>query len=311
MKNVLVTGGCGFIGGHVVDELVNRDVNVIVVDNETASTSDKYHYNDSASYFKYDITDKNKLESVFRGSRFGIGNIDTVFHLAAKSRIPYSIEFPTETCSTNFMGTLNILELSRNYGVERVLYSSTSSAYGLNNEPPLEESMNRDCLNPYSVSKVAGEDLCKMYNSLYDLKTVIFRYFNVYGERQPLKGSYAPVIGIFYRQKENGENMTIVGDGLQTRDFTHVSDVVQANMLAAEATDENVFGEIFNVGSGRNHSVLDIARMIKGEYIFIPPRQGEASDTLANVNKIKNLLGHEPKVRLEDWIKQENDKIGV
>jgi len=309
MKNVLVTGGCGFIGGHLVDELINRDINVLVVDNETASTSDKYHYNDGASYFKYDITDKKKLESVFRGSRFGTGNIDTVFHLAAKSRIPYSIEFPTETCSTNFMGTLNVLELSRAYGVERVLYSSTSSAYGLSNTPPLKESMNRDCLNPYSVSKVAGEDLCKMYNSLYDLKTITFRYFNIYGERQPLKGSYAPVIGIFYRQKKNGESMTIVGNGLQTRDFTHVQDVVQANMLAAETEDENVFGEVFNVGTGTNHSVLDIAKMIGGKYTLTPPRQGEAQETLADITKIKQLLGFKPKIKLENWIKSENNKV--
>jgi len=308
MENVLVTGGCGFIGGHIVDELVNRGKNVIVVDNESSSSGDKYHYNDSATYFKYDITDYDKLERIFRlhfpVGEAGLSTIDTVFHLAAKSRIPYSIKNPVETCSANFMGTLNVLELARNFGVERVIYSSTSSAYGLKNTPPLNENMSRDCLNPYSVSKVAAEDLCKMYNSLYGLGVIIFRYFNVYGERQPLKGSYAPVVGIFLRQKEQGEDMTIVGDGLQTRDFTYVGDVVNANMLAAESRDENVFGEIFNVGAGRNHSVLDVARMIGGEHVFIPPRKGEASDTLADVNKIKNILGFEAKVRLEDWIKE-------
>lgn len=297
MKNILVTGGCGFIGGHVVDELIDRNKNVVVVDNESSSANEKYHYRDEATYYGYDISKYEELGQVFEKHE-----IDTVFHLAAKSRIPYSIEEPVETCSVNFMGTLNVLEHARNNDVERVLYSSTSSAYGLKNEPPLHEEMSRDCLNPYSVSKVAAEDLCKMYNGLYDLNTVVFRYFNVYGERQPLKGSYAPVIGIFLRQKEAGQDMTIIGDGLQTRDFTHVSDVVNANMLAAETHKEEVFGEILNIGTGRNHSVLDIAKMVGSQYIFTAPREGEARSTLADSNKIKNLLNWEAKVELEDWM---------
>ena len=299
MENVLVTGGCGFIGGHVVDELIDRGKNVIVVDNESSAANEKYHYRSEATYYDYDISKHDELGQVFRSHK-----IDTIFHLAARSRIPYSIKEPVETCSINFIGTLNVLDHAHNNEVERVLYSSTSSAYGQKNEPPLHEDMERDCLNPYSVSKVAAEDLCRMYNNLYDLNTVIFRYFNVYGERQPLKGSYAPVIGIFLRQNEAGEEMTIVGDGLQTRDFTHVKDVVNANMLAAESHEERVFGEIFNVGTGRNHSVLDISRMIGNDCMFLPPREGEARDTLADTNKIKNLLRWEPKVRLENWLKE-------
>jgi UDP-glucose 4-epimerase len=308
MKNVLVTGGAGFIGGHIVDELVNRGMSVIVVDNESSSSADQYHYNDYATYFKYDITDFKKLERVFRGTHLGVGNIDTIFHLAALSRIPYSIEHPVEACNTNYMGTLNVLEIARHYGVKRVLYSSTSSAYGLKNKIPLKESMTPDCLNPYSASKVGGENLCKMYHSLYGMETIIFRYFNVYGERHPLKGSYAPVIGIFDRQSKAGEPMTIVGDGLQTRDFTYVQDVVQANMLAAETTNEDAIGEIFNVGTGENHSVLDVAELVGGEYIFEPPREGEARDTLADTTKIKNLLGFKPKTKLEDWMARRNNK---
>ena len=301
MENVLVTGGCGFIGGHLVDKLIDKGKNVVVVDNESSAANEKYHYRNQATYYGYDISDYNEVGNVFSNHR-----IDTVFHLAARSRIPYSIKEPLDTCSVNFIGTLNILELARHHGVERVLYSSTSSAYGLKNEPPLHEEMDRDCLNPYSVSKVAAEDLCKMYNNLYDLNTIIFRYFNVYGERQPLKGSYAPVIGIFLRQRESREDLTIVGDGLQTRDFTHVSDVVNANMLAAETHEESAFGQIFNVGTGKNHSVLDIAKMIANNYIFLPPRSGEARSTLADANKIKNLLKWEHKVELEDWIKEQS-----
>jgi UDP-glucose 4-epimerase len=306
MENVLVTGGAGFIGSHVVDELVSRGMNVLVVDNESSAANDQYYYNDKATYFKYDITDYNELDRVFH-LRLPVGEaslegIDTVFHLAARSRIPYSIKEPIETCLINYMGTLNVLECARNHGVKRVLYSSTSSAYGLKNKSPQIENMEVDCLNPYSASKVAGENLCKMYHSLYGLETIIFRYFNVYGERHPLKGSYAPVVGIFDRQSNNGEAMTIVGDGLQTRDFTYVKDVVQANILAAESTNENVVGEIFNVGTGKNYSVLDIADMIGGEYTFTEPRKGEARETLADINKIKKLLNYEPKTDLKDWI---------
>jgi nucleoside-diphosphate-sugar epimerase len=213
------------------------------------------------------------------------------------------------------VGTATILELSRRYKVKRVMYSSTSSAYGLKNLCPLSEDMPNDCLNPYSVSKVAGEELCKMYSSLYGLETVIFRYFNVYGERQPIKGQYAPVIGIFQRQKKNGEPMTIVGDGEQRRDFTHVSDVVSANILAATKTfnrwqeDETKnyiyqFGQIYNVGTGVNYSVNEIAKIIGGNTINIPPRVGESRITLANISKIKKQLGWEPKIKLEDWLKK-------
>ncbi len=311
MKNVLVTGGSGFIGSHIVDELVGKGARVAVVDDESSSSADQYYYNADATYFKHDIADYNKLEDAVlqtitnwkpSARDYPPVNIDTIFHLAAKSRIPYSIEQPMETCNVNYMGTLNVLEIARNYGVKRVIYSSTSSAYGLKNKIPLKEDMAPDCLNPYSASKVGGENLCKMYHSLYGLETIIFRYFNVYGERHPLRGSYAPVIGIFDRQSKAGEPMTIVGDGLQTRDFTYVKDVVEANMLAAETTNKDAIGEIFNVGSGVNHSVLDVARLVGGEYVLKPPREGEARDTLADLTKIKNLLEFEPKVKLEDWI---------
>ena len=299
MENVLVTGGAGFIGSHIVDELVNRGKKVIVVDNESSAANEKYYYNAKATYLKMDILNQ-QLGLAF--SELGVSGIDTVFHLAARSRIPYSIKEPMDTCMVNYIGTLNILECARKYGVKRVIYSSTSSAYGLKNAAPQREDMDVDCLNPYAASKVAGENLCKMYYSLYGLETVIFRYFNVYGERHPLKGSYAPVVGIFDRQSSNGEPMTIVGDGLQTRDFTYVKDVVEANMLAAETTNENVIGEILNVGTGSNYSVLDVAKLIGGEYVFIPEREGEARETLADVSKIKDLLDYEPKTDLEDWI---------
>jgi UDP-glucose 4-epimerase len=166
--------------------------------------------------------------------------------------------------------------------------------------------MPRDCLNPYSVTKVAAEDLCKMYYNLWGLETVIFRYFNVYGERHPIKGRYAPVIGIFLRQKEAGDPMTVVGDGLQRRDFTHVADVVKANYLAATSTNQDVLGERLNVGTGINHSILDIAEMIGGDHVFIPNRLGESRVTLADTTKIRDQLGWEATIKLEDWIRKNN-----
>ena len=183
------------------------------------------------------------------------------------------------------------------------MMASTSSCYGLANPIPLQEDMPNDCLNPYSVSKAACEELCKMYSKLFRVETVIFRFFNVYGERQPLSGSYAPVVGLFMRQKAGGEEMTVVGDGLQTRDYTHVSDIVDALFLASSSTNDKIIGETFNLGTGRNHSVLDIVRLVDGSHIHIPERPGEARETLADNSKAHRLLGWSPVIRFEDWVK--------
>mgnify|MGYP000656296846 CR=1 FL=1 len=297
MKKALVTGGAGFIGSHIVDELVKRGYQVVALDNESAESNDQFYWNENATKEVVDITDWDALNAVFEREK-----PDYVFHLAAESRIQPTLERPQRACEVNFLGTCNVLQAARTHKAKRVMYSSTSSAYGLDNTPPLKEDMHRDCLNPYSVTKVAAEDLCKMYYSLWGLETVIFRYFNIYGERQPIKGVYAPVVGIFQRQHGAGEPMTIVGDGLQRRDFTHVSDVVQANLLAAESERDDVLGEIFNVGTGKNHSVLDVSKMVGGEYKHIEARPGEAEITLANIAKIQEYLNYEPTVELEDWI---------
>ena len=232
-------------------------------------------------------------------------DVDYVFHLAAESRLQPAIENPINAVSLNYVGTCTVLQCAREANVKKVIYSSTSSAYGLNKYPNYETDPN-DCLNPYSVSKVAGEELCKMYTRLYGLPTIIFRYFNVYGERAPRKGQYAPVTGIFIRQKESGETLTIVGDGNQRRDFVYVGDVANANIMAAISnSDHDAYGQVYNVGTGTNYSILSIARMISEDTINIPPRPGEARTSLANISKIKKTFGWEPKVKLEDWIKEQ------
>ena len=291
----LVTGAAGFIGSHVVDRLIMDGHEVVAMDNESAECNSKFYWNDRAEKVTADISKYEDIEKHFE-------NVNLVFHLAAESRIQPAIKNPVKAAQVNVVGTCNILQASRMYGADRVGYSSTSSAYGLVNEPPLVETMPNDCLNPYSVTKVGGEELCKMYYHLFGLPTVVFRYFNVYGERQPLQGQYAPVVGIFQRQVAAGEPMTIVGDGLQRRDFTHVADVVEANILAAMSDNPDVLGETFNVGTGTNHSVLELATMIGKDLEHIPERPGEARTTLANIDKIRSMLGWEPVVTLEGWL---------
>lgn len=291
----LVTGGAGFIGSNLVDRLLGLGHEVVVIDNEYSDVHEQFYWNDAAQNYKHDIRDYEKTRPLYDG-------VDYVFHIAAEARIQPAIENPIEAVSINSVGTVTVLQCAREAGVKRVMYSSTSSAYGMNPAPNVETQPD-DCLNPYSVSKVNGEKLCKMYTDLFGLSTICFRYFNVYGERQPLRGQYAPVIGIFLRQKAAGEPLTIVGDGEQRRDFTHVSDVVNANIMAAISNPEvSAFGQVYNVGTGKNHSVNEIAKQISDSTINIPPRIGESRVTLANNQKLKETFGWEPKVTLEEWI---------
>ena len=292
----LVTGGAGFIGSLIVEQLLSINHEVVVVDNEY-SDNENFHWRDDTYNINIDITDK-ALKNAFT-------NVDYVFHLAAEARIGPAIENPVNAVNINTLGTCNVLQCAREAGVKKVMYSSTSSGYGLNLSPNVETQPD-DCLNPYSVSKIGGEKLCKMYTDLYGLKTVIFRYFNVFGERAPRKGQYAPVIGIFLRQLASGEKLTIVGDGEQRRDFIYVKDVARANIMAAISNaDDEAYGQVYNVGSGKNYSVNDIASFISNDTINIPPRIGEARNSLANIDKINKTFAWKPEISVEDWIKEQ------
>jgi len=295
MTKSLVTGGAGFIGSNLVDRLLELGHEVVVIDNEYSDAHDQFYWNDKAQNYKYDIRDYENTRPLYDG-------VDYVFHIAAEARIQPAIENPIEAVSINSVGTVTVLQCAREARVKRVMYSSTSSGYGLNQTPNIETQPD-DCLNPYSVSKVNGEKLCKMYTDLFGLQTVCFRYFNVYGERQPLRGQYAPVIGIFLRQRAAGEPLTIVGDGNQRRDFTYVGDVVKANIMAAISNPESeAFGQIYNVGTGTNYSVNQIARMFDHKTVNIAPRLGEARVSLANNQKLRKTFGWEPSMKVEDWL---------
>ena len=295
MVSCLVTGGAGFIGSHIVDKLLEIGYEVICYDNESSESNKEFYWNSNACNILGDIRDYSLLKSSMSG-------VDYVFHLAAHSRIQPALNNPIDCFDVNVIGTTNVLQSSKECGVKKVVLSSTSSSYGNKNKIPLKEDMIVDALNPYSVSKVSAENIAKMYTDLFGLETVSLRYFNVYGDRQPLKGQYAPVIGLFIEQYMRGEPLTIIGDGEQRRDFTHVDDVVLANI----ACIDNECSGIINIGSGRNYSINEIASMISNNVVFIPPRPAECRETLACIEKAKDVLNWEPMLQIGDWI---NGKI--
>ena len=284
----LVTGGAGFIGSNLVEQLLEQGDMVVVVDNESANTHEETYWNDDAINIQMDVNDTAMKNAVT--------GIDRIFHLAADISIQYSIENPVATYANNVHGLLNVLEIARTQDIKKVVFSSTAAIYGLTDKVCVETD-TPDPLNPYSVSKLAGEHLMKMYHDLYGIQTASLRYFNAYGPRQSDTGQYAPVVGIFQKQKENNSALTIVGDGEQTRDFVHVHDVADANILLAES---DAIG-VYNVGTGVEYSVNQIANMISDIQRNLPARVGEARRSVADISKIKSI-GWEPKVQLEDWV---------
>ena len=291
----LVTGGCGFIGSHIVDELVKRNHKVVVIDDLSAKENEEFYFNNEAQYYKYDIT-KDESSTLFK-------DIDNVFHLAARSRIQPTIDSPGQCFEVNAVGTQRVLEWSRLNGVKNFVYSSTSSLYGHQNQIPFNPNMPTDCLNPYSMSKWMGEQICKLYSQLYNFNSTTLRYFNVYGPREPIKGQYAPVVGLFKRQSAEGKSMTIVGDGEQRRDFTYIDDIVEANMKAIAMDPFNIKGnKIYNVGTGKNYSIKEVAEMIGGPIKKIDSRPAEVSETLADITETTKDLSWSPRFSLEDMI---------
>lgn len=290
-RTVLVTGGAGFIGSHVVDGLVARDIRVRVLDNFVTGLRDRI--NPAAQLFEADICDAKAIREAFNG-------VDCIFHTAARPRVMYAIEHPLEAHLTNVVGTLNVLIAARDAGVRRLIFSGSSSVYGEQSVMPLRETMTPNPLNPYALQKLTGEQYTRLFHRLYGLQTLTLRYFNVYGPRMTIAGSYVTVIGIFLDQRRRGQPLTIHGDGHQTRDFTHVRDVVRANLLAMDCAIAD--GRAVNIGRGRNVSIAQIAAKVGGPVVHLPPRIGDAHDTLADISEAQAVLGWSPTITTEDGI---------
>jgi UDP-glucose 4-epimerase len=281
---ILVTGGAGFVGTNLVNRLVNDGHEVIIFDN--LSTGSQYNINKKAKLFLIDISHNDyfknrKMDDVING-------VDVIFHMAALARIQPSIKNPSETIINNFDGTLNILELSRKYKIPVIYAGSSSKHHGLYG-------------SPYAWSKYGGEELCKLYSEVYDLNTTICRFYNVYGPHHIRSGTYATVIGIFENQYLNNKPLTIVGDGEQRRDFTHIDDIVDGLI---SCVGKNHKGEIFELGSGVNYSINELAKMFNCKTKYIPQRPGEYDVTLCDYSKAEKQLGYKPKGDLKDYVKK-------
>jgi UDP-glucose 4-epimerase len=288
MSKVLVTGGSGFIGSHLVDRLIELGHDVISLDI-------KPKLNPKAAGRLVNINDRSHTVDTYK-------DVEYVFHVAGQARVQPSIHNPQDSIVNNVNATAKVLQLSREAGVKRVIYSMTSSVYGAH-QPPHTEDMCPQPLSPYAVSKLAGEQLCKVYSQLYGLETASLRYFNVYGPRESDFGQYTTVVKKFLEQRESGQPLTIVGDGEQRRDFTHVFDIVEANIAAMNCQSE-LKGEIFNIGAGHNYSVNEVATLISDSHEYLPARLGEARETLADNSKARSLLDWAPKLKLEDYISE-------
>ena len=292
-RTVLVTGGAGFIGSNLVDELLARDHRVRVIDN--FANGSRLNLSPRAELVEADIRDGVEIRPAFDG-------IDCVFHVAALPRIPLSIAHPVETHMTNVVGTLNVLIAARDAKVRRFVYSGSSSVYGQQATMPLVETMTPNPLNPYALQKYVGEQYTRMFHRLFAIQTLTLRYFNVYGPRMASEGAYVTVISAFLAARKRGEPLTIHGDGEQTRDFTHVSDIVSANVLAMDAAVAD--GRAINVGAGHNISVNRIAELIGGPRVYGESRAGDMRNTRADTREALQILGWRPRVSIEDGMRQ-------
>ncbi len=295
----LVVGGGGFIGSTIVEMLRAEGHAVRVLDN--FATGKRSNLPANIDLVEADITDLEAIRPAFAG-------IDGVFHLAARPSVPFSVEHPVESTQVNIMGTVNVLEAARQAGVRRVVYSASSSAYGIQPELPQRVDMRPDPLSPYAVQKYVGELFCRQFALHYGLETVSLRYFNVYGPRMNDVGAYVPVFVHFLRQKREEKPIVIFGDGETTRDFTHVTDVARANLAAMRSAKVGK-GEVLNAGAGGSTSLNRIAEIFGGPVEHQPPRAGDVPRSQSDSSQTKALLDWVPQVAFEDglraWMRSE------
>ena len=295
MIKAIVTGGAGFIGSNLVDELVKLKCKVTVIDN--LSTGQLKNLSKSSSKIKFvnmDISTKSKkLDKICE-------NVDWVFHLAGLADIVPSIKEPKKYFDANVNGTLNILEVCRKKKIKKFIYAASASCYGLPKKFPTSEKSLIDTQYPYAMTKYLGEKLVMHYAKIYKMPNISFRFFNVYGPRSRTTGAYGAVFGVFFAQKLSNKPLTIVGDGKQTRDFIHVYDLVSAIIKTTKSKLKN---KIYNLGSGKEVSVNKIAKLIGGKKISIPKRPGEPDRSCANISKIKSEIGWTPKIDINKGVK--------
>jgi UDP-glucose 4-epimerase len=292
--NVLVTGGAGFIGSHLVDKLLDLNFNVSIIDNlSTGHIKNIHHFKNKVDFINADLSTNKMWPDKLK-------NIDTVFHLAALADIVPSIENPKEYFNSNVIGTLHLLEACKKQNVKNIIYSASSSCYGLPDKIPTPENAEIKPQYPYALTKRLGEELVLHWSNVYGINATSLRFFNVYGTRSRTSGTYGAVFGVFLAQKLAGVPYTVVGDGLQTRDFTYVSDIVDALILASKNKNS---GQIFNVGSGKTISVKKITELLGGNVVYIPKRPGEPQSTFADITKIKTELNFKPNIPIEEGIK--------
>jgi len=295
--NCCVTGGCGFIGSHIVDALLAAGHEVTVLDD--LSTGFLENLNPKAKHIKKSITDFEAVKEAFQG-------VDWVFHPAAWARVVRSVEDPIGTHNVNVNGTLNVFWAAKECGVKRIIYSSSSSVNGDQDTHIMREDMSTAPKSPYALHKLIGEQYATLFARIYEMDIVSLRYFNVYGPRQLVEGAYALVIGKFLRQASQGEGLTIYGDGEQTRAYTYVGDVVRANLMAAEAQLESNQNTILNIGTGQETSVNEVAAKISDDVKHIIPNpRGELEELrkVADYSKAKRVLGWEPEVNFDEGMR--------
>ena len=300
----IVTGGAGFIGSNLVERLLKDKHEVVVVDDFSLGKKENLNFakdNKNLIIYEKGICDYD-IEDC-------IGGVDVVFHVAALPRVQYSIQHPLETNKVNIEGTLNLLRICKEENIKRFIFSSSSSVYGDQDTLPLIESMKPNPMSPYALQKSVSEYYCKLFYEEYGLETIMLRYFNVFGPRQDPKGDYACLIPKFIDLISKGIRPTINGDGKQTRDFTYISDVVDANIKAMNTTYKECFGQVFNIGSGQNRSVnevtMDILRLTnKNIEPLHGPAKKEPYNTLASIWKAGDMLGWRPKIKFKEGLKR-------
>lgn len=295
-NRVIVTGGAGFIGSHLVERLIHDGCEVVVLDNLTVGRERnlaKAQATGKCSFFNVDIRDRDSLPAIFEGAH-------SVFHLAALADIVPSIERPGEYFTTNVDGTFNVVEAARAAGVKRLVYAASSSCYGIPEIYPTPESSPIQPQYPYALTKYLGERIALHWGSIYDIPTVSLRFFNVFGPRARTSGTYGAVFGVFLAQKLANKPFTVVGDGTQTRDFTFVTDIVDGIVTAAQS---ELGDEIINLGSGGTYSVNELCRLLGGPVEHIPKRPGEPDCTFADTTKARTLLGWSAQTPFEEGVR--------